>query len=332
MLGRELGISILKKVLQLILALFILSLLVFFMSRLAPGDPLRSYYGDRVERMSVEEQEVARDRLGLGDPLLMQYGAWLENAISGNFGISYKYKQDVMEVVKQMGMNTLILGGIAYGITFVLAMPLGIFCALREEKWIDRIICKLGVVTSCIPSFFVALILILIFAVNLGWLPTSGAYGLGQEGDFLNRVYHLILPITVLVLGHLWYYTYMVRNKLIEETRQDYVLLCKVKGLNSKQIMWKHCLRNVMPSFISIMAISLPHILGGTYIVEKVFSYPGLGTITFESAQFHDYNMLMVICLITGALVISANMIAQIINEIIDPGLRVKKYEGRDLL
>ncbi|MEG1929873.1 MAG: ABC transporter permease [Anaerovorax sp.] len=330
--ARELGMSIIKKIIQLVLALFVLSILVFFMSRLAPGDPLRSYYGDSVERMSVAQQEDAKERLGLKEPLLVQYGSWLKNAASGEFGISYKYKQDVVEVVKKMGGNTLILGGLAFILTFALALPLGIFCALREETLADRMICKLGVVTSCVPSFFVALVFILIFAVNLGWVPTSGAYGISQESDLLNRMYHLILPVAVLVLGHLWYYAYMVRNKLIEETRQDYVLLCKVKGLGAKQIMWKHCLRNTMPSFISLMAISLPHILGGTYIVEKVFSYPGLGTITFESAQFHDYNMLMVICLLTGALVILGNMIAQLINEVIDPRMRVERYEGRELL
>lgn len=330
--SKEIFKSMVKSAIQLVLALFVLSILVFFMSRLAPGDPLRSYYGESVERMSIAQQEAAKERLGLNESIFTQYGYWMNDALHGEFGISYKYKQDVLEIVKKMGMNTLILGGISFFLTFALALPLGIFCALREESRVDRWICKLGVVTSCVPSFFIALIFILIFAVNLNWFPTGGAYGLGMEDDLFNRVYHLILPVMVLVLGHLWYYTYMVRNKLLEETRQEYVLLCKVKGFSRKQIIWKHCLRNVMPSFISMMAISLPHILGGTYIVEKVFAYPGLGTITFESAQFHDYNILMVICLITGAIVIFSNMIAQIINEIIDPRIQLKNYEGRGIL
>ena len=121
------------------------------------------------------------------------------------------------------------------------------------------------------------------------------------------------------------YYAYMIRNKLLEETRADYVLLGKSKGLDKKQIMFGHCLRNIMPTYISIMAISVPHVLGGTYIVEKVFSYPGIGTLSFESAQYHDYNLLMVLCMMTGILVIFCNLLGQIINERIDP--RIKANE-----
>lgn len=320
--------SILKKLIQFVVVMFLLSLIVFYMSRLAPGDPLKSYYGDSVDRMSTAQQDATRERLGLNEPIHIQYIKWIETAADGELGISFKYKRDVMEVIHQVWGNTLILGGMAYVVTFALALWLGVFCALHEEQWMDRMICKIGVVTTCIPSFFIALVLILIFSVNLSWLPTSGAYSLGQTNNVLDRMVHLILPLSVLVLSHLWYYTYMIRNKLLEEARQDYVLLCKVKGLGKRQIMWTHCLRNSMPSFISIMAISVPHILGGTYVVEKVFSYPGLGTLSFESAQFHDYNMLLVLCLITGAVVVIFNMTAQLINEIIDPRM---KYERGDL-
>ena len=116
-----------------------------------------------------------------------------------------------------------------------------------------------------------------------------------------------------------------IQNKLLEETRADYVLLGKSKGLSKRQIMFGHCLRNIMPSYISIMAISVPHVLGGTYIVEKVFSYPGIGTLSFESAQYHDYNLLMVLCMMTGIVVIFCNILGQIINEHIDP--RIKATE-----
>ncbi|WP_037373219.1 ABC transporter permease [Anaerovorax odorimutans] len=319
---------VLNKIFQFLLVMFLLSLIVFYMARLSPGDPLKSYYGESVERMSIAQQEAAMERLGLDEPIYLQYTKWIENAAAGDFGISFKYKQDVMKVIGDVYENTLILGGLAYILNFGLALLLGVFCALHEEEWIDRIICKIGVVTNCIPAFFISLVFILIFGVNLAILPTSGAYSIGQSQNIMDRLVHLILPLAVLVLGHLWYYTYMVRNKLLEETRQDYVLLCKVKGLSKRQIMWKHCLKNIMPSFISIMAISIPHILGGTYVVEKVFSYPGLGTLSFESAQFHDYNMLLVLCLITGAVVVTANITAQIINEIIDPRM---KYERGDL-
>lgn len=313
---------ILLKLFQLLIVLFVLSIVVFFLSRVAPGDPLRSYYGETVERMSVEEKDAAITKLGLDQPLLTQYGIWLGNAFQGDFGISFKYKQNVMTVIGKVYQNTLLLGGIAFVLTFVFAIVLGIFCAMREDSLLDRIICKVGTITNSIPSFWIALVLILIFAVNLGVLPSSGAYKTGHAEDILNRIQHLILPIIVMILSHLWYYTYMVRNKLLQETRQDYVMLCKAKGLSRRAIMYKHCLRNIMPSLVCVMAISIPHIVGGTYVVEQVFSYPGLGALSFESALYHDYNMLMVLCLITGSVVVVANMLAQILSDKIDPRMK----------
>ena len=148
-----------------------------------------------------------------------------------------------------------------------------------------------------------AIILILIFGVNLKILPTSGAYSIGKVNDIGDRIIHLILPVIVLVISHLWYYAYMVRNKLLEEMREEYVVLAK-----------------------AIMAVSTSHILAGTYIVESIFSYPGLGTLAFESAKYHDYNMLMIISIITGAIVVFSNFIVKIINSKIDP--RVEENGG----
>lgn len=329
--GVTLGINILKKIIQFIGVMLLLSIVVFYMSRLAPGDPLKSYYGETVERMSIHERENALDKLGLNEPIYIQYGKWVSNCLKGDFGISFKYKQSVTTVIKDVYINTLILGGLGYVLTFVLALILGIFCALHEDKLIDRVICKFGTITNCIPSFWVSLVLILIFSINLEILPTSGAYSMGKESDIANRIVHLILPITVLILSHLWYYTYMIRNKLLDEIREDYVLLCKAKGMHNKAIIYKHCLRNIMPTYISIMAISVPHILGGTYIVEQVFSYPGLGSLCFESAKYHDYNMLLILSLLTGALVVTSNMVAQVINNKIDPRMKHNRGENSEI-
>ena len=270
-----------QKALVFLLSVLILSLAVFYISRLAPGDPLMSYYGERVEKMSPAEKEAAREKLGLNDPIHIQYIRWVEKAAKGEFGISFKYKQDVMEVIGQRIGNTLILGGIGFVLTFLGALGLGLFCAWHEDKWLDRIICKVGTFLSCIPEFWLSLVLILVFAATLHWLPSSGAYDVGYKDDVFNRIEHLILPLTIVVLQHLWYYAYMVRNKLLEETRADYVLLGKSKGLSRRRILLRHCLRNVLPSFISIMAISVPHVMGGTYIVETVFSYPGIGALSY---------------------------------------------------
>lgn len=317
-------ITIIEELLKLVLRVFLLSVLVFTLARLAPGDPLYAYYGERVEKMSGQEQEEARERLGLNEPIPVQYVRWAQGAVHGDFGISYKYKRDVKEVIAERIGNTLLLGGFGFVLIFVLALFLGLFCAWREDRRTDRLVCGIGTFTSCIPDFWLSLLLILVFSVWLGWLPSSGAYTAGEERGFADRARHLLLPLAVVVLGHLWYYAYLVRNRLLEETRADYVLLARMKGLSGKQVLYRHCLRNALPSYLSMMAIAFPHILGGTYVAETVFSYPGIGTLAYESARYQDYNLLMVVSLMTGILVILGNLLAGILNERIDPRMRLK--------
>lgn len=326
---------ILKKAAQLVLSLLVLSIIVFFVSRLAPGDPLKAYYGEAVERMSTEQLAAAEERLGLNDPLIVQYAGWLGDAIKGDFGISYQYKQPAADVIGQVFGNTAALAFISFALIFVLGIFLAIFCVRREGKAIDKVICRIGVATNSVPEFFVALILILIFAAALGILPQSGANSVGMGAAsygasgglevLTDRIVHLILPVSAIVVSHLWYCTYLMRNKLSDEMTKDYILMLKVKGLSEKQIIYRHCLKNIMPACISIMAIFLPHLLGGAYVVELVFSYPGLGKLGVESAQYHDYNMLMLVCLITGAMVITVNIIAQIINEKLSPEIKEER-------
>ena len=314
-----------KKTAAFLASVLLLSVLVFYISRLAPGDPLVSYYGDRVEKMTPEERAWAEEKLGLKDPISVQYIRWAGNALHGDFGISYKYKMDVTRVIEGRIGNTLVLGGIGFLLIFTLALLLGILCAWKEDTWLDRIICKVGTITGCIPEFWLSLLLILVFSMQLKWLPSSGAYSVGKQADFSDRVCHLILPMTVVVLSHLWYYAYMIRNKILDEVREEYVLLARAKGLKRKTVLFRHCLRNTIPSYLGIMAISVPHVLGGTYIVETVFSYPGIGTLAYESARYKDYNLLMLLCLMSGIVVILCNMAAQIINERIDPRMREKE-------
>ena len=311
-----------QKVLLFLASVLLLSLVVFYVARLAPGDPLVSYYGERAEKMSVEERAWAEERLGLHDPIHVQYLRWLENALHGQFGISFKYKTDVLEVIGGRAGNTLILGGIGFLLIFGLSLLLGVLCAWFEDRLPDRVLCRVGTAVSCIPEFWLSLVLILIFAVYLRALPSSGAYSVGKAEDWGDRAVHLVLPVTVVVINHLWYYAYMIRNKLLEEVRADYVLLARSKGLGKRQVMFRHCLRNILPSYLSIMAISVPHILGGTYIIETVFSYPGLGTLSYESARYHDYNLLMVLSMLSGVIVILCSMLAQIANERLDPRMR----------
>ncbi len=314
-----------RKGLLFLVSVLVLSLVVFYISRLAPGDPLVSYYGDRVEKMSLAERKWAMDRLGLNDSVFVQYIRWLGHALRGDFGISYKYKQEVLKVVGGRMGSTLLLGGVGFVLIFVAALGLGIFCAWFEDRLPDRVLCAAGTISSCIPEFWLSLVLILVFAVYLRVLPSSGAYSVGGSKDAADRIRHLILPMTVVVGSHLWYYAYMLRNRILEEVRADYVLLAKAKGLGKREILFRHCLRLVLPSYLSVMAAAAPHVMGGTYIVENVFSYPGLGTLAYESARYQDYNLLMVICLLSGILVIFCGTVSEMINERLDP--RVKAEE-----
>ena len=222
-----------KKIAAFFISILVLSAIVFFLSRITPIDPLQSYYGERVEKMSEEQKDSARERLGLNDPIPVQYVRWLKLALSGDFGISYKYKQDVTIVIKERIQNTLILGVLSYVILFIGALLLGLLCAWNENKFADRLIVRLGTITSCIPEFWMALILIFVFSVLLGWLPASGAYSIGG-GSLLDRLRHLVLPLIASVAGHLWYFAYMVRNMLCEETRSEYIVLAREKGKKKK--------------------------------------------------------------------------------------------------
>ena len=314
-----------KKFLVFLLSVLILSAVVFYVSRLAPGDPLVSYYGERTEKMSPQEREWAMNKLGLNEPIHVQYVKWLEQAFHGNFGISFKYKQDVLQVISGRIVNTLLLGGIGFLLIFAGSLLLGILCAWNEDGWVDRILCKIGTISSCIPEFWLSIVLILVFAVTLRILPSSGAYSTGKADDVGDRILHLIMPLIIVTLEHLWYYAYMIRNKILEEVRADYVLLAKSKGVTKQTILFKHCLRNVLPAYLSIMAIAVPHVLGGTFVVESVFSYPGIGALSYESARYHDYNLLMLLCIMSGVLVIFCNMLSQIINEHIDPRMKANE-------
>lgn len=312
----------LRRLLEFLLMMLALSLLVFLMARLCPGDPLRAWYGDGIDRMNEAQKQAARTSLGLDQPLIVQYGVWLRNLLRGNPGISFQYKQPVMRVIGNVWGNTLIFGLASYALTFALAFPLGRWCAAREDSRADRLLRRVGVVTGNIPSFFLAMIFILIFAVKLGILPSGGAYSYGNSADPIDRIAHLVLPVAVVVTGHLGYYSYLVRNLLLEETRKDYVLLLKAEGLPGGRILRKYCMRNILPPMFSIMATAVPHLIGGAYIVEMVFGYPGLGTLSFESALYKDYNMLMAVTLLTGAVVLLCNILAEVFAARIDPRMR----------
>ena len=312
-------------VLSLFITLLVLSFLVFSMSRMAPGDPLVAYYGSSVERMSSSEKEEARERLGLNDSIAGQYGVWAKQAVAGDLGISFKYKVPVTEILRQVVPNSLLLSGLGFALTVLLALPLGAFLALKEGSLPDRIITRLGIFTASIPVFWIALLLILVFSVFLQVLPASGVAPVGDSFSFFSRLPYLLLPLTTMLLSHLWYYGYLVRNLYLEEMGKEYMLLHRIKGMKRGRILLQHGTRNLFPAYVMLMVNSVPHLLGATYVIEEVFSYKGLGSLAFESAKYHDYNLLLVIALLTGALVLILNRLEEALRGILQPALAAER-------
>ncbi len=221
-----------KKILLFVVFLLALSIIVFWLARLMPGDPLTAYYGEAAERMNEEQRAAAMERLSLDQPIATQYFTWLKNALTGDFGISHQYKQDVFAVIGSLWFNTLLLGGLSYLLTFVFAILLGLFCATKEGGATDRIIYRVGTATSVIPSFFVALIAILVFSVNLHILPSSGAYSIGG-GGFADRAVHLILPVSVMVLSFSIFLNCSMASRRMERRIRTSVAICSNRGMLS---------------------------------------------------------------------------------------------------
>lgn len=314
----------LKKIAIFALTLFLLSILLFGLERACPGDPLQAWYGDSLERMSEEEKASARTDLGLDRPVVLQYLSWAGRAAGGDWGISYKYKRPVKDVIGDYWTNSLVLGGVSFLLIFLFALLAGVYCALHENGPGDLLLSRMGVIFSSIPGFFIAMVLLAVFASCLGILPVSGVYSYGG-GGLADRISHLILPVLTIVLGHAGYYGRLVRDCLVEETRKEYVLQKKASGMDPRRIVTRHCLKNARPQIIQIMALAAPHVLGGTYVAEMVFSYPGLGLLSFQAAGDRDYNMLMALTLITGAVVCLFNMAGEILSETVDPRTRAGK-------
>ncbi|HIV15975.1 MAG TPA: ABC transporter permease [Candidatus Avisuccinivibrio pullicola] len=314
--------SLLLRLVSLSVTLLILSLTVFILSRLMPGDPLTAFYGDVADTFSDEELARARAYLNLDAPLFPQYLTWLSHTLQGDLGFSYRYHMPVAELLAPLIINTLLLGALSFVIIFALALLLALLCVRYEERLIDRAIRAAGTVTYLLPSFWVGLILILIFALTLKWLPASGAYAPGESHSLSSRLTHLVLPVTVMVLSHLWYFGALLRNRLADEVREPYVLNMRAAGKGRWAVLVTECLPAVLPTLFNVMAIAIPHVLSGTFVVEAVFNYPGVGAMAVESVRNHDYSLLLALILITSLAVVAAAQLSASAGGRLDPRLK----------
>lgn len=304
--------------------LLVVSLCAFFLIHSAHGDPAVAMYGSQLERMREDDQERIRHNLGLDRPLPVQYGRWLGQAVQGELGISYINARPVSELLMERLPRTLVLNVGAMALMFILAVAVGMASAIKQYSWLDYGATFLSFLFFSIPSFWLALLAILLFSVELGWLPSAGLASLGQEGDFVDRLKHLILPLIVLALSHIGGYIRFVRSSMLEVLGKEYIRMAHAKGLAPRRIHYLHAFKNALVPVITYAGLSFASLVGGGYLVETVFAYPGLGQLSIQAAAMRDYPVLMGTILLTGCFVVAGNLLADIACAWVDPRLTVE--------
>ncbi len=317
----------LRRVLQIPPLLLGISLLAFLIFYLSPVNPTIAYLGlITVQKMTPEDVAKVEKQLGLDKPVQVRYLVWLERIVHGDWGFSHIKKRPVLDVILERFPATLLLTVTGYSISALLGVFLGLISAIRAGSRIDAALNGLNYVIYSTPTFLVALLAMLIFAVWLGWLPSSRMVSVDTPSSawplLLDRIDHLILPAFVLALSHMAvFYTY-IRSSLLEAMQEDYILTARAKGLQERAVILRHAFRNSLLPFITQIGISLPLLIGGSVVVESIFAWPGIGKLTYDAALRADYMLLMGLVLFTSLLVILGNLLADIAYALADP--RVK--------
>jgi peptide/nickel transport system permease protein len=300
-----------------------ITLFTYLIINLAPGDPVSAMINPELEALlGPEYVEEQRERLGLNDPLPVRYGIWLGQLARGNFGYSLSDRQPVSQKILARVWPTVKLMMAVQLLALVVAIPLGILSALRQYTFIDYIATLFAFGAVSIPNFFLALGAIYIFAVQLGWLPTSGMFTIGREGELLDSLRYLILPASVLGLSQAAPLIRYVRSSMLEVVRQDYVRVAYAKGLQSRVVIYRHALRNALIPMVTIITLQLPVLFSGTIIIEQIFSWPGMGALAITAVLARDYPLIMAITLISGTLVVLSNLLADVIYVLVDPRIK----------
>jgi peptide/nickel transport system permease protein len=316
---------ILKRIIQTIPLLIIVSFVSFFIIRLSPVDPL----AELKLNPSISPETVAkeRQRLGLDKPIIIQYGKWAFSFIKGDLGVTSTGEQ-VSQKLKERIPNTLLLTTIVIFLTWIVGIPLGILSAVKWKTSFDRILTVLTSIGMAIPSFFFA-VLLLMFAVKTGWFPIGGLTSPNfADMKFLEKIldisYHLILPVTVLFTISLAGLQRQMRANMLDVLDSDYVKFARAKGLSEGQVIFKHALRNSINPMITLLGFEFAGLLSGAALTEYVFQYPGLGRLILEAVLKSDINLVMASLMMGAVMLILGNLIADILLIITDPRIRVK--------
>jgi peptide/nickel transport system permease protein len=311
------------RVLEAALVLLGMSLLIYVLLGLMPGDPIDLMAsGDP----HVTSEDIARLKqvYGLDRPLLQRYGSWLAAALRGDFGYSRLHARPVLEVLLPRLGNTCLLMGLSLLLAFALALPAGIIAALKPRSWYDYTLNLVAFAGISMPSFWLALLLILLFAVELGWLPAGGVQTVGVD-RFGDRALHLVLPVltlTVLTAGGLLRFT---RAAMIEALRQDYIRTARAKGLGPYGVVVGHALRNAMIPVITVLALNFGALFSGALIAETMFAYLGMGKLIYDSILGNDFNVALVGLLFATLLTLASNLGADVVYAWLDPRI---SYDG----
>ena len=263
-----------------------------------------------------------RQQYGLDDPWILRYFRWLGSALQGDLGFPYKGSLSVTDQLAERFPPTLLLMGVSLALALVVGVPMGIIMALKPYSLIDYILTVIAFVNLSIPSFFVGLSFIYIFALKLDLLPTYGMQTIGEPFSLIDRVRHLIMPATILGVFNAGVWARYTRASMLDVLHADYVTTARAKGLQEWVVIVRHAFRNSLIPLITIVTISLPALLGGAVIIETIFQWPGMGMLGYRATTTRDYPILMGITLISATMILFSNLLADILYAVVDPRIR----------
>ena len=301
--------------------LLLISLCAFVIMKAAPGDPVASLVGGR-EFMTDDDYNRVSHNLGLDQPLVTQYGIWLGRLFHGDWGHSIRDGRDVGGVVWHGLKATLVLTGISAIAIAVIAIVAGYWAGIRAHTRLDYAISGFALVSFATPAFWLGLVLILLFSVTFDLLPSSGQSSLGRDENLVDYLQHLFLPVTCIVLTHAGPYIRLIRGSIRDVLATEYYRAARARGLSERILVWRYLLPNALTPFATWMGLTLPLLVGGTFIVEWVFGWPGIGRLFLQAAIARDYPMLMAAVLTTGVLVIAGNLLADMLIARLNPKFR----------
>ncbi|HYW52112.1 MAG TPA: ABC transporter permease [Gemmatimonadaceae bacterium] len=302
-----------------VLVLLMVSTVTFAIMVAAPGGP--SVLAD--PKLSIAERAEIETRLGLDQPPLVQYTRWLGRAVRGDFGASFLYQTPSLDSIASRLPQTVLLAGTALVITLAVGIPLGMLAAARRGGALDRLVAATTGVALAVPVFWSGLMLVFIFAVWLRLLPAGGMVTDGVTTTLADRLRHLLLPAIVLASAGTAEIVRYTRSAAITTLALPFVQVARARGLSSSRLLWHHALRHVLASVITVIGLQLPRLVGGAAITETVFSWPGMGRLGVEAALGRDYPLVMAVTLVVSAGVVLASIVADVIQMMIDPRVRV---------